>query len=182
MSLVCSSTDKSLSEALIFAEHVLYINCSECQNQFLYTTCSPHVLSLEFSRIELVIQWTILWVSWCKEKLWQRFTCNAVKCLFLQQQPQCHRHIVNIIQIQYLFLVDYPLLTSEMTKCHCAPPLFSLRRTRIIFFSQSDTSLSSTIESNSERASGYIGCNSCQMTAAVFRQYQSVCNEPLEIC
>ena len=74
---------------------------------------------------------------------------NAVKCLFLQQQPQCHRHIVNIIQIQYLFLVDYPLLTSEMTKCHCAPPLFSLRRTRIIFFSQSDTSLSSTIESNS---------------------------------
>ena len=78
---------------------------------------------------------------------------NAVKCLFLQQQPQCHRHIVNIIQIQYLFLVDYPLLTSEMTKCHCAPPLFSLRRTRI-FFSQSDTSLSSTIESNSERAVG----------------------------
>ena len=23
------------------SEHVVYINCSECQNQFLYTTCSP---------------------------------------------------------------------------------------------------------------------------------------------
>ena len=59
-------TGKSLSEALIFAEHgenmlCMYINCSECQNQFLHTTCSPHVLSLEFSRIELLIliQWTI---------------------------------------------------------------------------------------------------------------------------
>ena len=42
-------TGKSLSEALLFAEHVVYINCSECQNQF-----SPG-LSLEFSCIELVI-------------------------------------------------------------------------------------------------------------------------------
>ena len=53
-------TGKSFSEALIFAEHggehVVYINCSECKKQFLYTTCSPHVLSLEFSCIELVIQ------------------------------------------------------------------------------------------------------------------------------
>ena len=54
-------TGKFLSEALIFAEHgenmlCKYINCSESQNQFLYITCSPNVLSLEFSRIELVIQ------------------------------------------------------------------------------------------------------------------------------
>ena len=51
------STGKSLSEALLFAEHggehVVYKNCSECQKQFLYTTCSPrdgawnfHVLNL----------------------------------------------------------------------------------------------------------------------------------------
>ena len=40
------------------SEHVVYINCSECQNkkQFVYTTCSQHVLSLEFSCTELVIQ------------------------------------------------------------------------------------------------------------------------------
>ena len=49
------STGKSLSEALIVAEHgenllCTYITCSECQNQFLYTACSPDVLSLEFSR------------------------------------------------------------------------------------------------------------------------------------
>ena len=72
--LIQVCTGKSMSEALIFAstnpqydnrlfielpvqymkipssEHVLYINCSECQNknkkQFVYTTCSPHVLFL----------------------------------------------------------------------------------------------------------------------------------------
>ena len=33
---------KSLSEALLFAEHV-YKNCSECRIQFLYTKCSPQV-------------------------------------------------------------------------------------------------------------------------------------------
>ena len=52
-------TGKSLSEALLFGEHVVYKNCSEGQKQFLYTTCSPHILSLEFSCIELVIQLTI---------------------------------------------------------------------------------------------------------------------------
>ena len=33
------------------SEHVVYINCSECQNkkQFVYTTCSGYVLSLQFS-------------------------------------------------------------------------------------------------------------------------------------
>ena len=78
----CFSAGKSLSEALILAstnpqydkrlfielpvqylkipssEHVVYINCSECQNknQFVFTTCSLHVLSLQFSCNELVIQ------------------------------------------------------------------------------------------------------------------------------
>ena len=40
-------TGKSWSVALLFAEHggehVVYKNCSECQKQFLYTTCSPQV-------------------------------------------------------------------------------------------------------------------------------------------
>ena len=40
--IIC--TGKSLSEVLLFAEHggghaVVYKNCSECQKQFLYTTC-----------------------------------------------------------------------------------------------------------------------------------------------
>ena len=43
----CPITGKSLSEALLFCrtwgEHVVYKNCSECQKQFLYTTCSPQV-------------------------------------------------------------------------------------------------------------------------------------------
>ena len=33
--------------------------CRINQKQFLYKTCSPYVLSYEFSCIELVIQWTI---------------------------------------------------------------------------------------------------------------------------
>jgi hypothetical protein len=42
-------TGKSLSEALLFTEHVVCKNCSECQKQSEYTTCSPPGLSLEFS-------------------------------------------------------------------------------------------------------------------------------------
>ena len=71
LTTICN-TGKYLSEDLIFAstnpqyddrlftelpvqymkttssEHLAYINCSECQNkkQFVYTTCSPDVLSL----------------------------------------------------------------------------------------------------------------------------------------
>ena len=40
-------TGKSLSEALLFAEHGENMLCTkfvlECQKQFLYTTCSPQV-------------------------------------------------------------------------------------------------------------------------------------------
>ena len=75
------NTGKSLSEALILGstspqydkrlfielrvpymkiastEHVENTNCYECQkHQFVYTTCSQHVLSLQFSCTELVIQ------------------------------------------------------------------------------------------------------------------------------
>ena len=78
------STGKSFSEALILvstnpqydkrlfielqvqymkvatSEHDVYINCFEYQiknkKQFVYTTCSQHVLSLEFSCTELIIQ------------------------------------------------------------------------------------------------------------------------------
>jgi hypothetical protein len=39
------------------SENVVIKNCSECEkkNQFVYTTCSEHVLSLQFSCTELVI-------------------------------------------------------------------------------------------------------------------------------
>ena len=43
VNLSLSLTSKSLSEALLFAEHVVYKNCSECQKQLLHTTCSPQV-------------------------------------------------------------------------------------------------------------------------------------------
>ena len=75
-----SDTGKSFSEVLIFAlnpqydnglfielrvqymkisrsEHVVYINCSECQNKNKKTNlCTQHVLSLQFSCTEHVIQ------------------------------------------------------------------------------------------------------------------------------
>ena len=56
---------KSSSFCRTWGEHVVYKDCSECQKQFLYTTCSPQNLwfypglILEFSCIELVNQWTI---------------------------------------------------------------------------------------------------------------------------
>ena len=44
-------------------ENVVYTNCFLFllwhSEQFMYTTCSEHVLSLQFSCIKLVIQWTI---------------------------------------------------------------------------------------------------------------------------
>ena len=52
-------TGKSLSEALLFAEHGESMLCTKIvlNVKFLYTTCSPAPgLSLEFSCIELVIQ------------------------------------------------------------------------------------------------------------------------------
>ena len=55
---------KSSSFCRTWGEHVVCKNCSECQKQFLYTTCSPKNLwfwfspglILEFSCIELVNQ------------------------------------------------------------------------------------------------------------------------------
>ena len=77
-------TGKSLSEALLFAEHGENRLCTKIVLNNI-RTISVHTmfslgLSFEFSCIELVIQWTIvdiLWVSWCKNKsFWQRFTCT----------------------------------------------------------------------------------------------------------
>ena len=48
----------AISEHAQKSEHVVYKNCSECQNkkQFMYTTCSELVLSLQFSCTDLIIQ------------------------------------------------------------------------------------------------------------------------------
>jgi hypothetical protein len=66
-------TGKSLSEALLFAEHGENILCTKIvlnvKNNF-FTQHVPPFLSLEFSCIEQSV--VILWVSWCKR---QRFTC-----------------------------------------------------------------------------------------------------------
>ena len=62
MILLCkvSGTGKSLSEALLFAEHwgehVVYKNCSECHETISVQNMFSPGLSLEFSCIELVIQ------------------------------------------------------------------------------------------------------------------------------
>ena len=37
------SSVRSSSFCRTWGEHVVYKNCSECQKQFLYTTCSPQV-------------------------------------------------------------------------------------------------------------------------------------------
>ena len=74
-----------------WVEHVVLISYSENQNkkQFLYTTCSQHVLSLEFSFTEQYV--VILRVSWYKNKyFWKRFTCTWFKPLVRQLNQDSH--------------------------------------------------------------------------------------------
>ena len=85
-------TCKSLSEALLFAEHEENMLCTKIvlnvRNNFCtYTTCSPRFelwIFMHWSCIELVIQWTICrhtycgLCSWCRNRsFWQRFTCKS---------------------------------------------------------------------------------------------------------
>ena len=55
--LAVFDTGRSLSEALLFAEHgenmLCKKNCSECQKQFLYTTYSPQVRAWNFLVLNL---------------------------------------------------------------------------------------------------------------------------------
>ena len=44
--------------------------------QFMYTTCSWHVLSLEFSYTELVIQWTICGLVEARIRVLRKIACN----------------------------------------------------------------------------------------------------------
>ena len=75
----------------------MYRNCSKWQKQFLCTTSSPHDLSLGFSCIELVIQWTILWVSWCKNKsFWQRFACTFCTTNFSDWWEDLHTTVCTL--------------------------------------------------------------------------------------
>ena len=52
----------------ICREHFLFVNFSECQNknkkQFVYTTCSQHVLSLQFPCTELNLLFNLFTVGW----------------------------------------------------------------------------------------------------------------------
>ena len=64
------------------SEHVVYINCSECQKikkticvHNMFWAWNFHVLNWWFKEQSVVI----LWVSWCKNKsFWQSFTCNNI--------------------------------------------------------------------------------------------------------
>ena len=55
------------------SEHVVYINCSECQNK--NNLCTQHVLSMYWTRNSMK---NLLSYCWCKNKcFWKRFTCTA---------------------------------------------------------------------------------------------------------
>ena len=65
------STGESLSEALFLqnlGEHVVYKNCSECQKQFMYTTCSPQVWAWNFHTLNLQFNEQSVICSWCENK------------------------------------------------------------------------------------------------------------------
>ena len=68
----------------------------------MFSSCSPDVLSLEFSCAELVFNgqsFVILLVSWCKIKyFWKRFTC-----MFIQQNTDSMsiQHLLNLIWLRH---------------------------------------------------------------------------------
>ena len=55
-----------------WGEHVVFKNCSECQKQFLYTTCSPHVLQKEELLTKIYLY--VFWLRFVKE-----ITCTMYK-------------------------------------------------------------------------------------------------------
>ena len=74
-------------ENMSYTQIVFFLFLLWHSEQFMYKTCSPYVLSLQFSCTELLIQWTIviLLVSWCKKKcFWKRFTCTPLTALTLK--------------------------------------------------------------------------------------------------
>ena len=91
------------------AEHVVYQNCSECQNKTKTTIC-VHNMFCRDSEITISINneqsVVILWVSWCKNKsFWQRFTCTR----------KCSIHsmlLVSTIYLLYQFLPRQAMETS----------------------------------------------------------------------
>ena len=107
-------TGKSLSEVLIFAStnpqyderlfielqvqymkipssslglHVVYRNCFWHSEQFLYTTCSPHVLQKEelLTKIYLycIYHLSIYLLKWTEFLFWKLLTCSLVGNLFI---------------------------------------------------------------------------------------------------
>ena len=67
------------------AEHVVYQNCSECQNKTKATLC-VHNIFFRYSELTIFIKneqsVAILWVSWCKNKsFWQRYTSTLSRFL-----------------------------------------------------------------------------------------------------
>ena len=114
----------------------MYKNCSECQKQFLYTTCSPqvwawnfHVLNLQFNEQYIVI----LWVSWCKNKsFWQRCTCTT-KCTYRLYVHIYNKFLCTLELKQWQVQFGTQILTRDLLLpcCCCLLPavLYSFFRT-----------------------------------------------------
>ena len=80
------------------AEHVVYQNCSECQNKTKTTIC-VHNMFCRYSELTIFMKneqsVVILWVNWCKNKsFWQRFTRteespNILEVTKMEISPVC---------------------------------------------------------------------------------------------
>ena len=100
----------------------MHKNCSECQKQFLYTTCSPqvwawnfHVLNLEFNEQSVVILWVrCSLVRWYKNKsFWQIFTCIRI---LLNGEKMLYKS--NYFSVQ-LKITTPPTLALKTKYCPC---------------------------------------------------------------
>ena len=92
----------------------MYRNCSECQKRFLYITCSPYVLSLEFSCIELVLNsMKNLWLVDAKIRASDKDLPVHIDIIVIykRHQKQCHQWVpwvtYNVLEFSTKLVLDY---------------------------------------------------------------------------
>jgi hypothetical protein len=115
------------------AEHVVYQNCSECQNKTKTTIC-VHNMFCRYSELTIFMNneqsVVILWVSWCKNKsFWHRFTCKWVFFNF----SSCQK--LGCVLLHQFSAFHYVNMTRFLFLCNCFQCAISKAKyVHVIFF------------------------------------------------
>ena len=97
------------------SEHIVYINCSKCQNknQFVYTTFSELAIYMYWTRNSVVI----LWVSWCKSRSFlQRFTCTDAYADANSDKSANRGKILVWLSRLTVWYTQYPIIRNSLIR------------------------------------------------------------------